>query len=217
MENEGCLRNQVGQPFLLTNISFSKSYLKGAPPGVAPSVSSCLTPGHLPWPQSPSWSTKLASLKAVLKPLSGFLWPWVHGAGQGETPGLNVGRPSISSQPSRAGCSVGPASPSRPSSSVPDLCPKLLHTLCLQPETTLLLSRLVSVALWEKLRLDHLVFFFFSGHHHQFTPTLCLAFQAHTIQRQPTFPTSSPCPPALTSPLPRCPPHVHPDPVLCIV
>ena len=70
----------------------------------------------------------------------------------------------------------------------------------------LLLSRLASVTwLGKKLRLDHLVFVFFSGHHHQFTPTLCLAFQAPTIQ--PCLP-SQPHHPALRphSALPRCPP-----------
>lgn len=218
----GCCRDQVDQPFLFANVSSSISCTQGCTPGwprrlflslsqvpsTAPEVTSVGTPG-------------LACLRAVMKPLTEFLWLWVHGTGPGKTPGLVRG-PSIPSQPPRSGCSpMGPASPSRPSSSPLDLCPSRL-TLC--SPSLRLPCFYPGLCQWhclgKKLRLAHLaVFFFFAGQHHQFTPTLCLAFQVPTAQ--PRLP-SHPHHPALRPhcPLPRRPPpllHVHPDPLLCIV
>ena len=108
---------------------------------------------------------------------------------------------------------MGPASPSRPSSSPLDLCPSLLTLCSPSPRPPCFYP---GVCQWhclgKKLRLDHLgFFFFFAGHHHQFTPTLCLAFQAPTIQprlpSQPHHPALCPHSPLLGAVL-----HVHPDP-----
>lgn len=182
----------------LTNTSFPKLHLKGVPQG-GPSV-------FLSHSRAPSMASEvarvgapgLASLRAVLKPSSGFLWPWVHGAGQGETPGL-VRRPRVfPARPSRAGCSPVALLPHPDPSSVPDLCPSFF-TLCspsLRPPCFY-----PGLCQWHclgKLRLDHLVFGFFSGHHHQFT--LTFAWHSRPTQSSAAYlPASSPCPPPLTS------------------
>lgn len=61
MENEGCLRNQVDQPFLLTNISFSKSCTSRVHPRVAPASLLVSLPGTFHGLRSrPSWSTRIS-------------------------------------------------------------------------------------------------------------------------------------------------------------
>lgn len=144
-----------------------------------------------------------------MKPLSGFLWLWVHGTGQGKTPGLVRG-PSIPSQPPRAGCSpMGPASPSRPSSSPLDLCHSLL-TLC-SPSPRLpcfYLGLCQRHCLGKKLRLAHLVgFFFFFLLYSTINSPQLFAWHSRPPQTSPTYlPSLITLPSALTPPQPRRPP-----------
>ena len=194
----GCCRDQVDQPFLFANVSSSISCTQGCTPGwprrlflslsqvpsTAPEVTSVGTPG-------------LACLRAVMKPLTEFLWLWVHGTGPGKTPGLVRG-PSIPSQPPRSGCSpMGPASPSRPSSSPLDLCPSRL-TLC--SPSLRLPCFYPGLCQWhclgKKLRLAHLaVFFFFCWTAPSIHPNSLPGIPGPHSPAPPTFPPSSPCPP----------------------
>ena len=152
---------------------------------MAPEVTSVGTPG-------------LACLRAVMKPLSGFLWLWVHGTGQGKTPGLVRG-PSIPSQPPRSGCSpMGPASPSRPSSSPLDLGPSRLTLCSPSPRPPCFYPGLCQWrCLGKKLRLAHLAvyfFFFFCWTAPSIHPNSLPGIPGPQSPAPPTFPASSPCP-----------------------